>query len=167
MELLGRAGRTYVAGVEQNRMRMQFLGKSFVAARVALMLPLALVPSVATAQGNAASATAGFHAIDTDGDAKLDRAELTAAAGRDFGRLDVDGDGFLTRAELAKTRSTSLLLPFPGRFSSAAAFSAADTDGDGKIDKREYEAAVVRAYLACDRNHDGTLEVSDLRHCRL
>jgi len=146
-------------------MRIQLLRAAGVVSLVALALAVAFVPHLAGAQTG--GPTANFHAIDTDGDAKLDRSELSAAAGRDFARLDADRDGYLTRGELAKTRSTSLYLPFPGRFSSAAAFSAADTDGDGKIDKREYEAAVVRAYLACDRNHDGTLEVSDLRHCSL
>jgi Ca2+-binding EF-hand superfamily protein len=148
-------------------MRIPFLHTVRLASQLAAACSVALAqpPSIASAQGNAANAIAGFHAIDTDGDAKLDRRELTAAAGRDFDRLDLDRDDFLTRSELAKTRSTSLLLPFPGRFGSAAAFAAADTDRDGKIDKHEYEAAVVRAYLACDRNHDGTIELSDLRHC--
>ena len=71
----------------------------------------------------------------------------------------------MTAAELANARSDKLLLPFPGRFSTAAAFAAVDTDHDRKISEQEYETAVVRAYLACDANHDGTIELSDLRRC--
>ncbi len=112
-------------------------------------------------------AMSAFGAIDSDHDSKLDRGELAAAAGKDFDRLDVDRDGYLTRDELARTRSKTLLLPFPGRLSTAAAFAAADTDHDRKIDKREYQRAVVAAYMRCDRNRDGTIELSDLNHCRM
>jgi hypothetical protein len=121
----------------------------------------------ANAQLHTQSAISSFHTIDTDGDAKLDRRELTAAAGRDFDTLDVDRDGYLTGSELTRTRDKRLLLPFPGRFASAAAFAAADTDRDQKIDKHEYEVAVVKAYMRCDRNRDGTIEISDLRTCSL
>jgi Ca2+-binding EF-hand superfamily protein len=135
---------------------------------VALCISAALfaadAPPAAAAM-NSASALANFRAIDTDRDAKLDRHELTVAAAKDFDRLDVDHDGYLTATELRRTRSKMLLLPFPGRFASAAAFATADTDRDDNIDKHEYEAAVVKAYLSCDSNHDGTIEVSDLRRC--
>ncbi len=130
---------------------------------VAAALCSGLTASIAQVQG--ASAITNFRAIDTDGDAKLNRAELTAAADRDFARLDVDHDGYLTRGELTRTGSKTLLLPFPGRFSSQAAFSAADTDHDRKIDRHEYESAVVGSYMRCDRNHDNTIELSDLRRC--
>jgi Ca2+-binding EF-hand superfamily protein len=125
----------------------------------------AAFPLVTFAQMNTATATANFHSIDTDHDAKLDRHELLTAAGRDFDRLDIDHDGYLTHRELYETRNRSLLLPFPGRFESSAAFAAADTDRDMKIDKHEYETAVVEAYMKCDRNRDETIELSDLRHC--
>jgi hypothetical protein len=123
--------------------------------------------TAAVAQPNAKSAMSNFRTIDTDGDAKLDRRELAAAARRDFDRLDIDRDGYLTRGELAQTRGKTLLLPFPGRLSTQNAFMAADTDHDRKIDRHEYEIAVVRAYMRCDRNRDSTIEVSDLRHCAM
>ncbi len=120
---------------------------------------------ISVAQTDTSSAIAGFRAIDTDRDAKLDRRELAAAARLDFKHLDLHKNGFLTAAELANARSDKLLLPFPGRFSTATAFAAVDTDHDRKISEQEYETAVVRAYLACDANHDGTIELSDLRRC--
>jgi Ca2+-binding EF-hand superfamily protein len=135
---------------------------AFAAAAFAALLPVA-----STAQAPSSSAMSGFRTIDSDHDLKLDKRELTAAAGRDFDRLDIDHDGYLTSAELKRTRDTKLLLPLPGRLSSASAFAAADTDRDNKIDKREYTHAIVQAYLACDRNADGTIEMSDLKRCAL
>jgi Ca2+-binding EF-hand superfamily protein len=140
-------------------------GRLFSLAMIAVSV--AAVGARASAQPHTQSAISSFHAIDTDRDAKLDRRELTAAAGRDFDKLDVDRDGYLTGSELTRTRDKRLFLPFPGRFASAAAFAAADTDRDRKIDKHEYEVAVVKAYMRCDRNRDGTIEISDLRTCSL
>ncbi len=139
------------------------LGGWAVAATVlASMLPLA-----SAAQTASSSAMSGFRTIDSDHDAKLDKAELGAAAGRDFDRLDVDHDRYLTQAELKRVRGPKLLLPLPGHLGTASAFAAADTDHDRKIDKREYERAIVQAYLTCDRNADGTIEMSDLKYCAL
>ncbi len=114
---------------------------------------------------NTSAATRSFATIDTDGDGKLNRVELNAAAGRDFDRLDVDHDHYLTASELKAAHDVKLLLPLPGRLESPAAFMAADSDHDAKIDKHEYQAAIVRAYLKCDANRDGTIELSDLRRC--
>jgi Ca2+-binding EF-hand superfamily protein len=127
-------------------------------------------PAASAAVGGAlamstVNATSGFAAIDSDKDGKLDRAELTAAAGHDFERLDIDHDRYLTIDELKKAHAVDVLLPLPGRLEAASAFSAADTDHDQKIDKREYERAIVAAYMSCDANHDGTIEMSDLKHC--
>jgi len=134
-------------------------------ALVAVLAAPAAYP--AGAQPNTANATSAFKKIDTDGDGKLDRKELTVAAGLDFDKLDVDHDGSLTLAELQKTHDRGLLLPFPKHLDTATAFAAVDTDRDHKIDKTEYETAVVNAYMSCDRNHDGTIELSDLKHCSL
>ena len=142
--------------------RFRVLGAAaiFIAATTGL-------PHTARAHDDARIGIADFRTIDTDRDAKLDRHELLAAASRDFDRLDVDRDGYLTRGEIKRTHSASLLLPLPGRLSSVRTFAAADTDHDEKIDRHEYEVAIVNAYMTCDRNHDGTIKVSDLRHCRL
>jgi Ca2+-binding EF-hand superfamily protein len=145
--------------------RMTLAKWRFAAQACAVAFCMGISTNLASAHLSAP--TANFRAIDTDRDSKLDRTELRAAAGRDFDTLDVDRDGFLTGDELAKTRRKTLLLPFPGRFASAAAFTAADTDRDRKIDKGEYTTAVVRAYMRCDRNRDGTIEISDLRTCSL
>jgi hypothetical protein len=88
------------------------------------------------------------------------------AAGRDFDRLAA-GRGALTRDQLARARGGALLLPVPARYSTAAVFKLDDTDHDAKIDKREYEHAVAAAYMRCDANRDGTIEIADLRHCSL
>jgi hypothetical protein len=119
------------------------------------------------AQARAAGVMPDFGTIDTDSDKRLDRRELGVAASLDFERLDVEHHGYLTRAEFAKTRSAKLLLPFPGRVGTTAAFTAADTNRDGTVDKREYTRAVVRAYLGCDRERAGTIGIDDLRHCRM
>lgn len=142
--------------------RQRHHGWTVATAVLALMVPVA-----SQARAPASTAMSRFNTIDSDHDAKLDKHELTAAAGRDFGLLDVDHDGYLTSAELKRTRDMNLLLPLPGHLVAASAFAAADTDHDGRIDRREYEHAIVKAYLACDANADGTIEMSDLKHCAL
>lgn len=142
--------------------RLQTLSSAIV-----LFAAISAIGSQANAQMQHRAATSDFRTIDTDADARLDRRELAAAAGRDFDRLDVDRDRYLTRDEVRRTHGATLLLPLPGRLSTRNAFAAADTDRDRKIDKREYVATIVRAYMRCDGNRDGTIEVSDLRHCRL
>jgi Ca2+-binding EF-hand superfamily protein len=132
-----------------------------------LVCALASSAGLAPVAAQTRSAISDFHVIDTDHDRKLDRHELAAAAAHDFERLDIDHDGYLTHGELDRTRDVSLLLPVPGHLNAKLAFAAADTDRDHKIDQHEYVHAIVAAYMSCDRNHDGTIEVSDLRHCRV
>ncbi len=94
-----------------------------------------------------------FSKADTSGDGTISAEEWSAL----FDTLDADDDGLLEAAELPAPRGmvagglpAAALAHFIGR--------GADTDGDGSVTAREWEARVA----ALDADGDGTLAASEL-----
>lgn len=50
--------------------------------------------------------------------------------------------------------------------SSEDRFKAMDTDGDGKISKAEFEAAVTARFMDADVNHDGKVTLEGMKQAR-
>jgi hypothetical protein len=48
-------------------------------------------------------------------------------------------------------------------YAAGAAFEKADTNRDGKIDKKEFDGAVTSKFKQYDRNRDGVLDMSEIR----
>lgn len=131
--------------------------------RVAPLLALALsFTGVAQAQLRA-SVDDVFRAADVDGDGLVSRAEFRAAREQQFSRLDRDGDGYFGDSDVPKrllqrsgaSRVTALIAQFDKnadrRISRTefvegptTVFDLVDVNEDGRVDKREVDAARER-----------------------
>jgi hypothetical protein len=96
--------------------------------------------------------TATQERYDRDGDGTIARAEFPGAD-VDFARLDRERDGRLTQADF--DFSAHALTPTPGSF----LFQRADTDGNGKVTREEFEAV----FRQLDSGGLGYLSLSDLQ----
>ena len=137
--------------------------------RSLLILPLLLAASAAAAQRPdpnaqptppvlvATPAALMIAAMDANGDARVTKAEQTAATEALFKAADTDGDGQLGLLELADWAQTWLgdQSSVPGRFDF-------DRNGDDRISKAEFVAEIDRRFAAFDRNKDGVVERSEL-----
>src|SRR5262249_46994694 len=118
-----------------------------------------------------------FAALDRDGDGRLSKAELVAAAAA-LRRFDANEDDLLPPEELlpapppavpARTEELSVFIPMPGdgdRQEQAAALAGTllrryDGDGDGRLSAAEVGLSAER-FRALDRNGDNRLSAEEL-----
>jgi len=119
---------------------------------------------------------------DLDGDGRITRAEFTRADDAGFARLDRDHDGVITRADFDTrlaplpdlTLPMLLIRAIGGREATSigieealAGMAQMDKNGDGRVDRAEFEAAAqggingidpFATFLAgMDEDHDGLL----------
>jgi Ca2+-binding EF-hand superfamily protein len=120
--------------------------------------------------------------FDRDGDGRITRAEFTRADDAGFARLDRDHDGVITRADFDTklaplpdlTLPMLLIRAVGGREATSigieealAGMAKMDRNGDGRVDRAEFEAAAqggingidpFATFLAgMDEDHDGLL----------
>jgi len=100
----------------------------------------------------AASAGAGFRALDVNHDGVVSKYEYDGD--RAFALLDGDHDGKLSADEL----QALLGAPVDGVPTAAERIVIADLDADGKLDENELRRAAEMRYGAMDRNGDGNLD---------
>ncbi len=95
--------------------------------------------------------------MDANGDARVTRAELTAAAARLAVAADDDKDGTISFIELADWARTWLgdQSAVPGRFDF-------DRNADDKVSPTEFTAELARRFGTFDKNSDGIVERSEL-----
>lgn len=101
--------------------------------------------------------------LDENGDGVIDMYELTRASGS-LRRTDRNHDGFLDARECGYRQEVPrpVFLQAEREFMSAhPALAALDSNGDGRIDRGEMEAA-AKALRKLDRNHDGALAAIEL-----
>ncbi|TPJ56828.1 EF-hand domain-containing protein [Mesorhizobium sp. B2-7-1] len=114
-------------------------------------------------------ARAAFRRIDTNGDRKLEFGEIQAARARMFDRLDVNHNGVLEPGEVRaaieeiKSKRDVQAARFTGLQAEA---SRMDRNGDGKISRDEFTAAVPDRLLQADTDGDKALSVTELRALR-
>ena len=105
----------------------------------------------------------GLQAADANGDGAITREEARAARAEGFARMDTDGDGFITdadrqvRAEARRARHAERR---------AAAHTARDADGDGRISQAEFANAPMPYFDRLDANSNGVLDASELEAAR-
>lgn len=125
---------------------------------------------------------AGIARLDTDGDGRISRAELEAAASargdrgqrrgggwllEQFDAIDANGDGYIVRSELrawGQAQRPQREAERERRFQ--ARFDAADLDGDGRLSRDEVQEKMPRlapAFAWMDEDGDGYLSREELR----
>ncbi|MER9896139.1 EF-hand domain-containing protein [Mesorhizobium sp. M0119] len=114
-------------------------------------------------------ATEAFRRIDTNGDRKLEFSEIQAARARMFDRLDANHNGVLeqdeVRAAVAQVESKRDFQA--ARFAGLQAEAGRmDRNGDGKISRDEFTAAIPDPLLQADTDGDGALSIAELRALR-
>ena len=99
------------------------------------------------------SPEAVFSEIDSNGDGKVERAELRTRKMDVFFLRDKDQDTHLSRQELDSL--------------SDALFAALDSDGDGRISGFEFNQAEVTKFESIDANGDGVITLEEFRSFRV
>ena len=107
-----------------------------------------------------------FRRIDTNGDRKLEFSEIQAARARMFDRLDANHNGVLDPEEVqaavaqVKAKRDIQAARFTGLQAEAGRM---DRNGDGRISRDEFTAAIPDRLLQADTDGDGALSISELR----
>jgi uncharacterized protein (DUF2141 family) len=110
-----------------------------------------------------------FRRIDTNGDRTLQFSEIQAARARMFDRLDANHNGLLepdeVRAAVAQVKAKRDFQAerFAGLRTEAGRM---DRNGDGRISRDEFTAAIPDRLLQADTNGDGALSIAELRALR-
>jgi Ca2+-binding EF-hand superfamily protein len=115
---------------------------------------------------------------DKDGDGKISKEEFKAAmpqgAGANadslFNKIDTNGDGFIDEAENAAAVKSRQGGKHHGAPDPLQVFMNADKDGDGKISKSDFKAALPpgtdsatanKVFDSMDTNQDGVVDASE------
>jgi Ca2+-binding EF-hand superfamily protein len=93
---------------------------------------------------------------DTNGDGILSEAEFLEYRSALFGGLVADANGGIGLDELQ-----ALFPSLPQRLA-ARHFRDIDSDGDGFVNEREWEASPPKAFRRADKNNDGQLDGSEM-----
>jgi Ca2+-binding EF-hand superfamily protein len=108
-----------------------------------------MIVAAAVAAGLAGAAHAQMGMEDPFGDATVSRADAEKSADARFDKIDANHDGAVTAEEMAATPE--------GRMRRGRGLGRADADGDGKLTKAEFQAALMRRFDMADADHDGQL----------
>lgn len=109
--------------------------------------------------------------FDANKDGKISRGELEAAP-QLFARLDSDANGELSKdeaakasaADVAKIKTGGSQAPEMGdRPKRRGGMGMLDTDGDGKVSKKEFLAMQAKNFDRMDANKDGALDAEELK----
>lgn len=122
-----------------------------------LALPLAgMAQDMGLLQGDPSALLAQ---ADTNHDGKISRDEFLAARAAQFDRLDRDHDGYLAETDAAA-------LPERAQRGFHMLLNVADTDGDGRVSRAEWNAMPARGFDRIDANHDGVLDADELAQAK-
>lgn len=110
-------------------------------------------------------------ALDANKDGTLSKDELNKSVSKKFGTADKDGDGILSKQEMDTTlnRIKSEKGAYGGSFGDEYAnrtknrYKNADTDRDGKLSQKEYQAYSNQYENNFDRDGDGKISKEEFR----
>ncbi len=110
--------------------------------------------SVAEPESSEPDAPGLLGVLDANGDGKLDRSEIAAAAAK-FAELDADGDGLLDSRELLGAQQDPTNEATGGTAYAQRVFTELDADGNGVITKEEAPELVREAFDQLDLDGNG------------
>lgn len=106
-----------------------------------------------------------FRALDKDHDNFIARAEYDASGTKAFQHLDPDRDGHISerdsQAQPAARRASQSVIRMPTTHDLAGFIEIHDTDGDGEVTRGQFDAQRAAAFTATDSNRDGKLDRSE------
>lgn len=100
----------------------------------------------------------GFEAMDVNGDGVVTAEEMAARHEAMIDAADQDGDGALSREEMQAHRQA--------RRAEMRARRNPDKNGDGVVDRFEYDAAAGERFERMDKNGDGVLSEHEQKRRR-
>lgn len=94
---------------------------------------------------------------DENGDRAITLDEVMTARGKQFSKFDVNNDGTLDLSEFEGLWMAEMRHRMVDRFQDH------DSDGDGKINAKDFSAKVAHMIERMDRNQDGKVDRSDMK----
>ncbi|TIQ37195.1 MAG: EF-hand domain-containing protein [Mesorhizobium sp.] len=109
-----------------------------------------------------------FQRIDTNGDRELEFSEIQALRAQMFDRMDVNRNGALDPGEVqAAVEQVKSKRDIQARFAGLQTEARRmDRNGDGKISRDEFTAAIPDRLLQADTDADGALSIAEMRALR-
>ena len=100
----------------------------------------------------------GFDRLDTNGDGEVTAEELDSRQAALLEAADANGDGAITKDEMKAYRKA--------KREERRAERNPDTNGDGLVDRVEFQAAADKRFDRMDENGDGVLSEDELKKRR-
>ncbi|MCB5425457.1 EF-hand domain-containing protein [Altererythrobacter sp. CC-YST694] len=124
---------------------------------ITIAATLCLAPVQAQAQGQRDPGQL-LERSDLDGDGQITRAEYTEARSRLFERLDRNKDGVINKDDAGKRR----LLRRSGGEQLQELAAHMDTDGDGRVTRKEFVNGPTPMFDHADGNNNGVIDSREL-----
>lgn len=128
---------------------------------VALLTLSVAPPALAQAFGGGSFGAQGmavFDKADSNHDGVITRSEFVTARNANFSRMDRNNDGVISNADFA--RLASFRPQMAEQFETVIA--RADTNGDGKVTRGEFQVAPIPLFELADTNQDGNVTKAEL-----
>lgn len=113
--------------------------------------------TLALAQGGFGHGDRMMHRMDLNGDGGITRAEADAMSAVRFLRLDSDADGVLTEQEMRDSMQRRMVRRI------AKQFAMMDQNGDGRIERAEFEEGTAARFARRDADGDRRISNEELR----
>lgn len=145
--------------------------------KISLILAVGLTlgaGTLALAQKDGARGDRGqkmFDRVDADSDGRITAAEAQAFRDERFRRLDANADGQVTKAEMQDARSKRRAERKERRAERRAQrmakrFEKTDTNGNGALDRNEFDRMAAARFQRMDANGDGAVTRDEIRSMR-
>jgi|GEM_PF-6462841 len=103
-----------------------------------------------------------FQTGDTNGDGRLDTAEIEVLRMRAFQRADANGDGVISQVEMQKASEKRQRRAGMARMMGEERVDQFDTNGDGSISRAEFQSAPRPGFALVDVNSDGAIDRAEI-----